>query len=108
VFAAQFIFKPGVYDERFHELDASIDAFALTLDGFLGVERWQSADGTVKNSIYYFVDMETVKVFSRFEDHKTAKAEYAKWYEGYQVVISEVTATYGDGNIPSIAAANKR
>lgn len=105
MFAAQFIFKPGVYDERFHELDASIDAFALTLEGFLGVERWQSADGTIKNSIYYFADMETVKEFSRFEDHKTAKAEYAKWYEGYQVVISEVKATYGDGNIPSIASA---
>jgi hypothetical protein len=49
--------------------------------------------------------METVKVFSRFEDHKTAKAEYAKWYEGYQVVISEVTATYGDGKISSFASA---
>jgi heme-degrading monooxygenase HmoA len=105
VFAAQFIFKPAVYDERFHELDASIDAFALTLEGFLGVERWQSADGTLKNSIYYFADMETVKVFSRFEDHKTAKAEYAKWYEGYQVVISEVTASYGDGKISSFASA---
>jgi len=49
--------------------------------------------------------MEIVKVFSRFEDHKTAKAEYAKWHEGYQVVIGEVTATYGDGNISRIASA---
>jgi heme-degrading monooxygenase HmoA len=95
VFAAQFIFKPGVYDERFHELDASIDAFALTLDGFLGVERWQSADGTLKNSIYYFEDMETIRTFARFQDHAEAKANFSKWYDGYRVEISEVKATYG-------------
>lgn len=105
MFAAQFIFKPGVYDERFNELDASIDAFALTLEGFLGVERWQSVDGAVKNSTYYFNDMDTVRAFARFEDHKTAKAEYAKWYDGYQVIISEVKATYGDGKIATIAKA---
>jgi hypothetical protein len=105
MFSAQFVFKPGVYDDRFHELNASIDAYALTLEGFVGVERWQSADGTVKNSIYYFADMQTVQTFARFEDHKTAKAEYAKWYDGYQVIISEVKATYGDGNIPTIAKA---
>ena len=104
MFSAQFVFKPGVYDDRFHELDASIDAYALTLEGFVGVERWQSADGTVKNSIYYFADMQTVQTFARFEDHKTAKAEHAKWYDGYQVIISEVKATYGDGNIPTIAS----
>lgn len=105
MFSAQFIFKPGVYDDRFHELDASIDAYALTLEGFVGVERWQSADGAVKNSIYYFADMQTVQTFARFEDHKSAKAEYEKWYDGYQVIISEVKATYGDGKIATIAKA---
>ena len=105
MFSAQFIFKPGVYDDRFHELDASIDAYALTLEGFVGVERWQSADGAVKNSIYYFADMQTVQTFARFEDHKTAKAEYAKWYDGYQVIISKVKATYGDGKIATLARA---
>lgn len=105
MFAAQFIFKPGVYDERFHELDESIDAFALTLEGFLGVERWQSTDGTLKNSIYYFEDMETLKVFASFENHKIAKAEYAKWYQGYRVVIGEITAAYGDGKLSGIASA---
>lgn len=104
MFAAQFIFRPKVYDDRFHELDQQIDAFALTLPGFLGVERWQSADGSLRNSVYYFEDMQTLTTFARFEPHREAKKEYAKWYDGYQVVISEITATYGDGNISSIAA----
>lgn len=107
MFAAQFIFKPGVYDEQFHELDQSIDAYAASLPGFLGVERWISLDGDVKNSIYYFEDMATVTKFSRFEDHRTAKREYANWYNGYQVIISEITASYGDGNISAIAAMKK-
>ena len=95
MFAAQFIFKPGVYDEEFHRLDESIDAYALTLEGFLGVERWVSPDGETKNSIYYFEDMETITKFARFEDHVEAKAKVDRWYESYRVEISEVKATYG-------------
>jgi heme-degrading monooxygenase HmoA len=103
MFAAQFIFKPGVYDEEFHRLDASIDEYALTLPGFFGVERWVSADGETKNSIYYFEDMATITKFARFEDHREAKSKVQNWYNGYQVIISEITATYGDGKIPTIA-----
>ena len=103
MFAAQFIFKPGHYDEEFHRLDASIDAYALTLEGFLGVERWVSPDGETKNSIYYFEDMATITKFASFEDHREAKAKVQNWYNGYQVVISEIKATYGDGQIQTIA-----
>ena len=103
MFAAQFIFKPGYYDEEFHRLDASIDAYALTLEGFLGVERWLSPDGQTKNSIYYFEDMATITKFASFEDHREAKAKVQNWYNGYQVIISEIKATYGDGQIKTIA-----
>ncbi|WP_269750437.1 hypothetical protein [Leptospira chreensis] len=34
-----------------------------------------------------------------FSDHKLAKSQYSKWYKGYQVIIAEVTKTYGDGGI---------
>ena len=107
MFAAQFIFKPGTYDEEFHRLDASIDKFAASLDGFLGVERWLSADGQVKNSVYYFADQATIQTFARFPDHVEAKGKVARWYDGYQVIISEVVATYGDGNISTIAGSRK-
>jgi hypothetical protein len=106
MFAASFIFRKGTYDDEFHRLDASIDAYAESLDGYLGVDRWFSDDGKAQNSIYYWRDMETLSVFSRFPDHLDAKEKYARWYEGYQIVISEVTASYGDGNIPHITAGS--
>ena len=53
---AQFIFRPGTYDDEFHELDGQIEAFAQSLDGYVGVDRWVSDDGLSRNSIYYFRD----------------------------------------------------
>jgi heme-degrading monooxygenase HmoA len=106
MFAASVIFRTGTYDDEFHRLDASIDAYAQSLEGYLGVDRWFSEDGKAQNSIYYWRDMESVSVFARFPDHLEAKEKYAKWYEGYQIVISEVTASYGDGNIPHITSGS--
>ena len=103
MFAAQFIFRPGEYDDEFYRLDESIDEYALSLPGFLGVERWVSPDGATKNSIYYFDSMATITKFARFEDHREAKQKVHNWYKGYQVIISEVKASYGDGQIDTIA-----
>jgi len=97
MFAAQFIFTPGTYDEEFHELDQSIDNFAQSLEGFRGVDKWVSPDGTRQNSIYYWADRESLSEFSSFPDHLTAKKRYSEWYDSYQVIISEVVAQYGDG-----------
>lgn len=103
MFAVSFIFTPGTYDEEFHRLDASIDAFAHSLPGYIGVDRWVSEDGNTKNSIYYWADMESVSTFARFPDHLEAKKKYASWYTGYQIVVSEVRASYGDGAISHIS-----
>lgn len=97
MFAAQFIFTPGTYDDEFHELDQSIDQFAKSLEGFRGVDKWVSPDGTRQNSIYYWTDRDSLSAFAKFPDHLTAKKRYAEWYNSYQVIISEVVAQYGDG-----------
>lgn len=102
MFACSFIFSPGTYDDEFHRLDASIDDYAQSLEGYVGVDRWFSADGTVTNAIYYWRDRESVSRFAQFPDHLEAKEKYAQWYNGYQIVISEVKATYGDGRLPHI------
>jgi hypothetical protein len=39
----------------------------------------------------------------RVTEHRDAKGKVSRWYEGYQVVVTEVIASYGDGNIPHIA-----
>lgn len=102
MFQASFMFIPGTYDEEFHRLDESIDNYAKSLDGYIGVDRWFSADGLQKNSIYYWRDQESVAQFAKFPDHLEAKEKYARWYDGYQIVISEVKASYGDGQFPHI------
>ena len=96
---AQFIFRPGEYDAEFYELDDAIDAFAKSLRGYVGVDRWVSDDGDARNSIYYFRDRESMNALATFPSHLAAKRDYARWYRGYQIVLSEVVGSYGDGTI---------
>ena len=98
----QFIFKPGTYDDEFYRLDGEIDAFAKALPGFLGNEAWFSADQTVKNACYYFESMDAVRELASMAAHREAKAKQSRWYDGYQIVVSEVTSTYGDGRLPHV------
>ena len=104
--AAQFIFQPGTYDDEFHELDQKIEDAAAALPGFLGVDRWQSADGKRLNAIYYFESMADLTKLGRVTEHRDAKGKVARWYDAYQVVVTEVIASYGDGNIGHISAGS--
>lgn len=98
----QFLFKPGTYDDDFHDLDSKIDAYARSLPGFRAVETWKSSDGAIVNASYYFDDMASVRELSSFPDHLKAKGMYERWYDGYQIVVSEVRASYGDGRIEHV------
>jgi hypothetical protein len=71
----------------------------------LGTDRWVSADGLTVNAIYYFDDMSALTKLGRFDDHRTAKSQVDRWYKGYRVIVTEVTATYG--NMPHIASGNR-
>ncbi len=98
----QFIFRPGTYDDDFHQLDGEIERFARSLAGFIGVEVWVSPDGAVKNASYYFADMAAVRELAAYPQHRQAKDENQRWYDGYRIVVSEVTASYGDGRLPHL------
>lgn len=97
----QFIFKPGTYDEDFHRLDAQIDQYARSLPGFDRTEKYVSPTGDVVNAIYYFADQASVADLARFPQHQEARGQVHRWYDGYRIVLSEVKATYGDGNLPA-------
>lgn len=99
----QFIFKPGTYDDDFHRLDGQIDDYARALPGFDRVEKWVSPDGDMVNAIYYFTDKESVAQLARFPRHREAKDQVDRWYDGYRIVISEINATYGDGQLEARA-----
>ena len=95
----QFIFKPGVYDDDFHRLDQQIEAFARALPGFVRVEIWNApAAGTV-NAIYYFTDLDSVRQLAQFPTHREAIVQVQRWYDGYRIIVSEVTTTYGDDRL---------
>ena len=98
-FSAAFIFEPGVYDEEFHSLDGQIEEYVKTLPGFVRTERWQSLDGKIRNSIYYFKNRETIAKLARFEPHRVAKQNYSKWYKGYRIEVAEITQVYGDDRL---------
>jgi hypothetical protein len=102
--AVQFIFTQASYDDEFYQLDDSIAEFAKNLPGHVGVEKWLSEDGTSQNSIYYFTDRDALAELAGFSDHLTAKSKVANWYSSYQVVVSEVLASYGSSTPQHISA----
>lgn len=95
----QFIFRPGDYDDDFHLLDGQINDYARSLAGFDRVEKWVSPEGDVVNAVYYFTDRRSVAQLAGFETHREAKAQVDRWYDGYRIVVSEISATYGDGRL---------
>jgi heme-degrading monooxygenase HmoA len=99
MYSAAFIYEAGDYDAEFHRLNDQIKAVAASLPGFLGVEQWQAPEGRRSNATYYWSDLETLKVFSSHPVHQEAKRQFARWYEGYHIVISEVLRSYGNGTL---------
>jgi heme-degrading monooxygenase HmoA len=108
MYSAAFIFEPGQYDDEFHRLNDIIDAVAKSLPGFLGVDSWQSTSGSLRNVTYFWSDLETLKAFSMHPSHQEAKRQYARWYQGYHIVVSQVLRSYGDGAIKHITPDERR
>lgn len=102
MYCIEFIFEPGTYDEEFHTLDDLIQELAESMDGYLGKEVWQSADGVKINSSYYWENEEVLHAFSKHPRHLEAKRQYTKWYKGYHIVVSKVVRSYGDGAITHV------
>lgn len=108
MYSAAFIFEPGQYDDEFHRLNDIIDAVAKSLPGFLGVDSWQSTSGSLRNVTYFWSDLETLKTFSSHPAHQEAKRQYARWYKGYHIIVSQVLRSYGDGALTHITPDNRR
>lgn len=104
MYSAAFIFAPGDYDAEFHRLNALIDKAAAQTPGFIGSESWQDATGRVRNATYYWETLDALQSFSRNPHHLEAKQQYDRWYQGYQIVVSEILKSYGDGNLSHLTA----
>jgi heme-degrading monooxygenase HmoA len=99
-----FIFRPGTYDDEFHRLDAATQAVAEATPGYVRSETWWSEDRSVCCAVYYWDDLRHLSEFAQAVSHREAKANYARWYDGYQVVVAEVRAAYGDGRLPHLTS----
>jgi len=95
----QFIFEFLGADDDYTRLDTAIDAYAKSLDGYVGTEVWFSDDRRLKNASYYFESMDAVRELASYPAHLEAKEHNQRWYAGYQIVVSEVTASYGNGGL---------
>lgn len=99
LYASTFTFAKGSFDEAFDRLDALIASTAKSIPGYLGEESWENPTTGLLSNVYYWDSMEALEQLMQHPAHREAKARQGQWLAGYQVVIAQVLATYGDGRI---------
>jgi len=104
MYSSTFIFAKKQFDDAFHRLDQMIAQAAKEIPGYLGEEAWENPSTGLISNVYYWDSMAALQALMRHPLHLQAKARQAEWLDGYQVIVSEVIRTYGDGTIPHPAA----
>ena len=99
MYCATFIFRKKQFDDQFHRLDQSIAEFAKTTRDYIGEQTWENPETGCTSNNYYWHSMEGLQQLMQHPKHLEAKAQHSNWLAGYQVVISQVLRSYGDGTI---------
>ena len=108
MYSATFIFAKGQYDEEFFRLDEAIAEAAKKIPGYIGEETWENpATGLISN-VYYWESLEALQALMKHPKHIEAKRAQEKWLNGYQIIVSKVIRTYGDGKISHPAGTYDR
>ncbi|GAA5785156.1 antibiotic biosynthesis monooxygenase family protein [Chitiniphilus shinanonensis] len=97
MYSATFIFDTRQFDDDFHRLDAQIAEAARQTAGYLGEEAWEDPKTGRVCNVYYWSDEAGLRALIAHPLHQEAKRRYSEWLSGYQVIISQVLRTYGDG-----------
>ena len=100
--SATFLFKQFASDPVFESLDQSIENFVTNHPEYLGRDQWSNQEKGILAVVYYFESEKGLEALKEFSDHKTAKLNHAQWYEGYQVIISQVIKSYGNGKLEHV------
>ena len=108
MYSATFIFGKKQFDERFHELDRAIAAAAKGMPGYLGEESWENPQAGLYANVYYWASLEALQALLHHPQHLEAKRAQAEWLDGYEVVVSQVLRTYGDGKLDGLPTAHHR
>ncbi|WP_371325324.1 antibiotic biosynthesis monooxygenase [Dechloromonas sp. ZY10] len=108
MYASTFIFKKKQFDARFHELDQAIAEAAKQIPGYLGEEAWENPQSGLLANVYYWESLAALQMLIEHPAHLEAKQAQAAWLDGYEVVISQVLRTYGDGKLDALPTAQVR
>ena len=101
--SATFIFIPGEFDARFHQLDGEIASYARQTEGYIGEDSWEDSNtGRVAN-VYYWQNETGLRQLMQHPSHLLAKQGQQAWLEGYQVIISQVLHCYGNQQLSAAA-----
>lgn len=99
MYSSTFTFSKGQYDSEFHALDEAIARIARSIPGYIGEESWENTQTGLISNVYYWESMDALQTLMRHPAHAKAKQLQSRWLNGYQIVIAQVTSTYGDGRI---------
>jgi heme-degrading monooxygenase HmoA len=95
MYTSTFIFAKKQFDDEFHALDEVIAAAAKAIPGYRGEETWENPASGLVSNVYYWDTLESLQALMTHPSHLQAKADHAKWLDGYRVVIAEVRREYG-------------
>ncbi len=102
MYTATFIFAKGQFDDEFHRLDEQIAAAARATPGYLGEETWENPSNGLVSNVYYWESLQSLRALIENPTHLEAKSKQSSWLEGYQVIVSQVLKTYGDGKLSKL------
>jgi len=105
MYSSTFIFAKRQYDKEYFRLDEAIAEAAKQIPGYLGEETWENQTTGLISNVYYWESLEALQALIKHPKHVEAKRAQGKWLNGYQVIVSEVIRTYGDGKISHPAGA---
>jgi heme-degrading monooxygenase HmoA len=99
MYSSTFTFAKRAFDDEFHALDDVIASVAKSIPGYLGEESWENASNGLISNVYYWESLDALKQLMKHPAHISAKRQQARWLDGYQIVIAQVVANYGDGGV---------
>lgn len=99
MYTSTFTFAKRQFDPEFYALDEVIAQIAKSIPGYLGEESWENQQTGLISNVYYRESMDALQSLMRHPEHIKAKQQQSRWLNGFQVVIAQVTSTYGDNQI---------
>jgi len=108
MYSSTFIFAKKQFDARFHELDQAIAEAAKSIPGYLGEEAWENPQTGQLANVYYWESLDALQALMHHPQHLQAKQAQAEWLDGYEVIVSQVLRSYGDGKLDGLPTARQR